>query len=151
MPGERALASRLLRTDDLRQSIEKGAHPWREPVFESREGPRQLLVEGRSCKTVERCATEVERAQLDEAEAGIETCQAAHVDPPSQALAAGLLEERESRSFERRKIAADRPRRHALFAGKGVNGQTVAGGGQGAKDLPLTDDFSAAGHDGSLF
>jgi hypothetical protein len=93
-------------------------------------------------------ATEIERTQLGEGEAGFEAVQDLAVDSPMDtAIVVTLVIEGEAGFLKRRQIAADGASRDLELAGQRVNRRTVTGRLERMQDPPLADDLLISRHD----
>ena len=95
-------------------------------------------------------ATEVQRAELGQREAGLETLEHVAVEPPAHAaVVVALVVQSEAGFLQRGKIAADGACRDLELAREAVNRRAVTRRLERVQHAPLADDLLVPRHDSS--
>ena len=129
-----------------RQPIEELPHAGRQRAGELVERARDILLKRRRRQTLDERATEIQRAQFGEREAGVvEPLEGALLEHPVALAVDDLVVEWESCGLERFEIAPDGSSRDAGLLREIVDVRAT-GGFQLAEDAPLADDFGVSWH-----
>ena len=110
-----------------RQLVEELPHARREHLLEPGKGQAEVPLKGGAGHGRQQTPAEIERAELGDRKAGLQPLQDLSVEaPPHAAVVIPLVEERKPGLLQRRKVAADRPRRDAHVVRQRRDGDAMA-------------------------